>query len=182
MPDRDGLNESARVFFALWPDADCRVLCDEESRRLHALAGGRRTRADTLHLTLVFLGGIERARIPALIDVARAAAGRSFVLNLDRARCWRHNGIAFLAPSELPGALSELVGALESGLAATGFQFDRRPYKAHMTMLRKADCTPMREHAIPQPIVWTLGEYVLVESLLGPAGASYVPLARFALL
>lgn len=182
MPDRTRLKSTARVFFALWPDAACRALCHDESRRLHALAGGRRTRSETLHLTLVFLGDIDRARIPGLIDAAHAVSGRSFMLNLDRADCWRHNGIAFLAPSAVPGALSELVSGLEDALAKAGIRYDRRPYKAHMTLLRKADCARMREEMLATPVIWTAREFVLVESLLGPAGASYVPLARFELL
>ena len=66
IPDKHGV--PARLFFALWPSAELR-------RRLHALAlryqrlhGGRAMRAETLHLTLLFLGEVPRAQIASLLQ------------------------------------------------------------------------------------------------------------------
>lgn len=182
MPDQPRLTPSgdvARVFFALWPDEGTAHLLDRAAARLHRLRGGRRTRRQTIHLTLVFLGDVDRSKLAELIAAAGRVVGESFALHLDRAECWRHNRIAFLTAEETPPALLSLVRDLELALAGTGFAFDRRPYKAHITLLRHADCA--KENPALEPIHWAAREFVLVESVLGAAGASYTTLARFPL-
>lgn len=182
MPDQPELNVprgTARVFFALWPEEALSTRLDQAAARMHQSLGGRRTRRATIHMTLVFLGDMPRSRLAALVDAAGRIAGESFTLDLDRMDCWRHNRVAFLAPSEPPGALLALVNDLEAGLTSAGFSFDKRPYKPHVTLLRKADCG--HEKPALEPISWAARAFVLVESVPGPAGVTYEVLARFPL-
>ena len=58
--------KTARLFFALWPDNEVRRTLDQAGRQLHAACGGRRMRAPNVHLTLVFLGNVEIARLDEL--------------------------------------------------------------------------------------------------------------------
>lgn len=189
MPDRAGLKkaclgadapaDTARVFFALWPDDEVRQQLDQAAATLHRLRGGRRSRVETLHLTLVFNGTLPREQLPIVEACARAVKVPAFSVDFDRSHCWRHNRIAFLTASKPPEALPRLVAELERALQQAGIPFDRRPYKAHITLVRNADCGP--EDPPMPPIRWSAREFLLLESRLGCEGASYVPLARFAL-
>ncbi len=181
MPDRGDLSATARVFFALWPEESCRVACVRMATRLHAELGGRKARADTLHLTLVFIGAIRRDHLPTLVAAARAVQAESFGIEFDRADCWRHNRVGHLVPSIVPEALPRLVAELEQALVNAGVEFDRRPYKPHLTVVRKGDCRGLKTTVLPEPIAWRASEFVLVESSLSDAGARYTLLERFPL-
>ncbi|MDH5265059.1 MAG: RNA 2',3'-cyclic phosphodiesterase, partial [Betaproteobacteria bacterium] len=56
----------ARLFFALWPDAAARAALADLARATANRYGGRAVPAANLHLTLVFLGEVDPARIAAL--------------------------------------------------------------------------------------------------------------------
>lgn len=170
----------ARVFFALWPDAAVRDALDRLAGELHRLRGGRRTRAQTLHLTLVFVGNLPRERLPALQAAAAAIQASAFTLTLDRTDCWPHNHIAHATASHTPAALLDLVAALKRSLDGLGIAFDHRPYKAHVTLLRNADCR--RTDPPIAPIAWHAREFVLVESELSAEGARYAILGRYPLV
>lgn len=172
--------DQARVFFALWPDAEVRGELDRAAARLHKLRGGRRTRAETIHLTLVFVGEVPRASLPLLQEAATGIAVPAFDLVFDQNECWRHNHIAFVTTSRPPAALMDLVTALENLLDRLGFAFDRRAYRPHVTLVRNADCRP--EGPSLQPICWPVRDFVLVESRLCPEGAQYPLLGRYPLL
>lgn len=184
MPDRTGLThnapDQARVFFALWPDERVRNELDRVAARLHRLRGGRRTRAETIHLTLLFVGNVPRTTLPALQASAADIRVPVFELVLDQAECWRHNRIAFVTTSRPPPQLMGLVTALEAVLERIPIAYDRRPYKPHVTLLRNADCRP--DAPLRQAIRWTAREFVLVESRLCPEGAQYPQLGRYPLV
>lgn len=191
MPDRDRL-KPARVFLALWPEQAARDRLEEEGRRLRQSLRGRLTRPETIHLTLVFIGDLARARIQELLDGLSGVQAAAFRIDFDRAACWRHNRIAFLAPANCPEALRDLVKELEARLDTLAIAYDRRPYKPHVTLLRKAEC-PKENPAVGRvsdspewgdfkPIAWSAKHFVLVESVPTPDGVRYDVLGRFPLL
>lgn len=171
-----------RLFFALWPDPRVRDALDAAAGKLHALHGGRRTRADTLHLTLVFIGELAAERLPEVLAAAGEVAARRFEMCFDRPDCWRHNRIAHLGCVNVPSELLDLVDALETRLNAAAIAFDRRAYVPHVTLLRKADCTPQMTNPAPAPIRWPARDFVLVRSSLRSGGALYEQLGRWPLL
>src|SRR5690606_8642239 len=83
-PGADAGPSGRRVFFALWPDRETAGLLSGWARHAHAAFGGRIMRADTLHLTLAFLGSVPHDRVAelaALLDEAELTGG---TLRLDR--------------------------------------------------------------------------------------------------
>lgn len=172
--------ETARLFFALWPDAPTIARLDKVARRLHEICGGRRTRAETIHLTLAFLGEVERVRIDELHLLAGEIRARAFTLRLTHSGWWRHNRIGWVAPDETPPELAQLVDDLKNGLGGAGFSLEARPFVPHITLLRKADC---KNEALPdEAIEWHAREFVLVRSVLGERGSSYEAVGRWPLL
>jgi 2'-5' RNA ligase len=166
-----------RVFFALWPHLGVQAQLLEHGRELHRLTGGKLTRQESIHLTLVFLGdvGVER-----LEDVHAAGAGvafKPFTLSVDHAGCWNHNRVAWLAPRATPEALRALVAGLEAGLERAEFRFDARPYAPHITVIRKARCG--RIDIAIAPIEWRVENFVLVRSQLDSEGSRYTVIGRW---
>ncbi|MEO1765900.1 RNA 2',3'-cyclic phosphodiesterase [Thiobacter aerophilum] len=168
-----------RLFFALWPQEEVRTALKTAGWRVAKACGGKPTRAENLHLTLVFLGEVEPARLPEVRAAADAVSARAFELDLRELGYWPRQRIAWLAPTEPPRGLFDLVSALASGLGARGFALDDRPYLPHVTLLRQARC----RGDLPKvdDIVWPVREFVLVSSRLGNEGASYAQLAAWSL-
>lgn len=166
----------ARMFFALWPGDTVRRSLSACSEALYRQVGGKPTRAESVHLTLVFLGDVPAARTGSLQAVGAGAAFEPFTMHLDEVGCWKHNQIAWAAPSRVPPALTELVQALESGLDAEGFRFDRRPHTPHVTLLRKAHCVALKR---AEPVEWPVSHFVLVRSELHSDGSRYRVIGRW---
>lgn len=177
--DAPSVKSTARVFFALWPDGQVRRQLARAAIALHKACGGRGTRAETIHLTLVFLGEVEAKRLDALHTAAAAINGRRFCIELDRLGHWKHNRIAWAAPRQCPIELTSLVDALRDGLSGEGFRFDRRSYSPHITLVRKALCREMAP--LPETIRWEVSEFVLVQSALASGGSVYTVIGRWPL-
>ena len=167
---------TARLFFALWPDAAVRDELLRAARMLHSSCGGRAMRGDDLHLTLVFLGDVLREKIPQLAAIAAAQRMPAFALEFGAVRYWQHNRILWAAPHAVPPPLFDFVVALESALEEAEFDFDRRPYVPHVTLLRGS-----RPAARPPPFActWPVRDFALVEAVRDPSGVSYRTLERW---
>ena len=100
-----------------------------------------------------------------------------FSMTIDTSKCWRHNSIAWVGPSRVPVELLDLVGQLEGAASGAGFQFERRPYAAHITLVRKARCQPTGID--PPRVEWPVSEFVLVRSRLDAAGSRYSVIGRW---
>jgi len=167
-----------RTFFALWPDAAARDVMAAMARDVARRAGGRAPRPENHHLTLAFVGEVAVQRIDALERIG-AAASRSvapFMLTLDRLGEFHHTGIVWLGADTLPAPLERLVRALRDGLAAEGFPVERRPYRAHVTLVRR--CGTVAPATIA-PVAWRVERVTLVASELRPVGSSYCELAAW---
>jgi 2'-5' RNA ligase len=167
------------VFFALWPDEALQQRLHDWAAAAQLRTRGRLTRAATIHLTLAFLGEIEPARLANALRAAQTVAATPFFLTIDTARYWRHNRIVWAGTDTPPAVLLELVTQLHRALQVAGFQLERRPFQAHVTLIRNAQTAP----ALPllPPLAWPVREFVLVESQLNAIGARYTVIERFAL-
>lgn len=160
-----------RVFFALWPDHTIAAALHETARRLWSACGGRLMRRDTLHLTLAFLGEVPNAALDRLSRAAARIEGSPFALELDRVGSWHGQRIVWLAPHDVPAALSALVGDLDSALAAEGFALEARPFSPHVTLLRNACSAPPATGSAA--VCWPVSAFALLESVRGAGVAAY---------
>ena len=164
-----------RVFFALWPDAAVQAQLARHGEELHERLGGKPTQQTAIHLTLVFLGEVNA--VEQLHALAGEVEFEPFVLSIDRAGCWSHNKVAWLAPQTAPVPLKSLVAQLERLVARAGFEIEARPYSPHITVLRKAQCR--RFDPAVAPVVWPVEDFVLLQSQLGSGGSRYSELGRW---
>jgi 2'-5' RNA ligase len=169
-----------RVFFALWPDAAAADLMAAAARDIVRRAGGRAPRAENHHLTLAFVGEVAVDRIDALKRIGASAAlvVAPFVLTLDRLGAFHHTGIAWIGTDNPPPGLSRLVSALRDGLAANALPFERRRYRAHVTIARRSGRLATAAIA---PVAWRVERVTLIASELLPAGSRYRELAAWPL-
>ena len=167
-----------RLFFALWPDDAIRDALNRTGKWLHQHWGGRRMRAETVHITLAFLGETPADRLAALVACADSIRADAYDLVLDQAGYWRHNRIGWLGASESPPRHFELVRGLNVALQQAGFPVDARPHVPHVTLLRNSQggqvpaCTP---------VVWPIRDFVLVKSVTESGGAHYDVIRRWPL-
>lgn len=140
-------------------------------------SGGRVTRAETIHLTLVFLGELPAERLPRAVEAARSVRFARHELPIEEACYWPDKRIVWVGPRKTPAETAALADRLRLALAAEGFEIEQRPFKAHVTLLRKAG----RRGGLPPlgPIAWPVEEFVLVRSRLSARGADYEVLERF---
>lgn len=176
----------ARVFFALWPDAALAARLAQLAQNASAALGGKPTRAETIHLTLVFVGEVDEDDLPALIAIGNSVRADAVELVLDRLDSWQHQRLLWAGCRADGGALAALVAQLRAKLAAAGFAVDgARQFTAHVSLVRKLPAAafplPQSELRLHPPLRWPGASFVLVRSRPSAVGARYERLAGFAL-
>ena len=71
---RDSHPGVRRLFFAFWPDEMERQRLVQATAGAAGMSGGRLVPAESLHVTLAFLGSVPERRIPELHSLARQVA------------------------------------------------------------------------------------------------------------
>lgn len=168
-----------RLFFALWPPEPVARTLHEWASRLQATVGGRVMPAQTIHLTLAFLGSIESARFPAAVEAARTVAGPPHAVPIEQCRYWARSRILWVGPRAAPEPLLALAQELRAALEATGFELEARAFAAHVTLIRKA--RKARRPEAPPALSWPVEAFTLVRSVGTSEGPRYEVLERFAL-
>ena len=169
---------SRRLFLACWPDQTLQELLDSLAQRLQKKHGGRKTARENIHLTLIFLGQVQQHREQQLRKQLRTLDVKQFDLELDEAGAFTHCRINWVGPRIIPKGLKDLHQALKHISHDLGFHTEERPYKPHVSLLRKAKTQP--EQAI-KPIPWKVDRYCLIESKLKDNGVQYEILEEFQL-
>ncbi len=165
-----------RLFFALWPPpAAAQALADWASG-VGRDTGGKPIAANKIHLTLAFLGNADPEKAIAAAQQLRCAA---FDLPIEVSEYWKHNQIVWAGPRRTPDPLERLVEALQLELYRASFILERRPFAAHVTLLRKAR-TPPTLPDLPQ-VQWPAREFALVQSRTSSEGSIYATLKTFPL-
>ncbi|WP_179403062.1 RNA 2',3'-cyclic phosphodiesterase [Burkholderia guangdongensis] len=166
-----------RAFVALMPD-------DASRDALHALPvahGARRTQVAQLHVTLAFLGAVDRDKCDLL---AARLAGLAVALppqRVERLAWWPSMPRARLIVAELAAepALAALNDALTQTLVDIGLPVDRRPFRPHVTLARlprDAVGQPAHGGMLRAPPALRCDMITLFESLLSHQGAQHRPI------
>ena len=114
------------------------------------LSGLRPVRPDGVHLTLRFLGGVERGRVGEIVDtVAGAVSGvAAFGLRTCEPGVFPSRGPPRVQWVGLDGeteALAELRRAVEGAMASLGFPEERRAFHPHLTVARLGERMPAED-------------------------------------
>ena len=178
-----------RLFIAIRPPEPVR---DRLVDAMEGIEGARWVDEENLHLTLRFLGEVER---PAANDLAAALARVSaapFMLSVDGVGHFdkrsRHGADprALWARVPFTGQLSELRMKVERACEAAGLGRDTRRFTPQITLARLNRSTGpiggwLATFGDLAAGPWEVGEFVLYESHLGHTGSFYEPVTVFAL-
>lgn len=157
-----------RLFFALWPD-------DESRQRINALnqsidEAGRKLVPENLHITLVFLGNVADEIAAEVQKQASTIRGTPIDLSFDELDYWRRPRVLCLTCRRQPHHLYSLVNALVGMVEQFPIRLDKRAYRAHITLARKAQRRPDIEF---EPIAIHSDRFALVQSISTDSGVRY---------
>ena len=165
--------EPARAELAAWRDA---VIAGRDDFRPAA--------AESLHLTLAFLGYRPEKEIDAIAEAAFGALGDARAVDLEplavKAVPPRRPRLFALDLGDPEGGAAAIQSAAEVALAEGGFYTpEKRPWWPHVTLARvKRGRRAEPLEADPPPGPLRAEAVTLYRSILRPQGALYAPLAR----
>lgn len=173
--------QTARLFFALWPDDEVRRQLWVLSRTLGEVSrhSGKPVAVHNLHLTLAFLGAVNHAMRCCVEQAAARVEAPPFEITLDCAGYWGRPRIQWAGCEHTPAALQQLVEALNQQLGSCGYQPERREFAPHVTLRRKS--RPLPRSVVVDPITWKATDFCLVQSVSAVQGVEYRVLRRWAL-
>jgi 2'-5' RNA ligase len=165
---------SKRLFFALWPNGRQRGQVQQFIEPVLPALEGRAVEPMNWHITLAFIGGFPEARIPMLQAEAAAIAVTPFCVRFDTLDYWPRPKIASLVARAVPPELQALVEQLNAVLLRAGVVVEKRRYRPHITLVRKA--LPFEPRQFAQPLALNWDSLALVESISRPGGVLYRPI------
>jgi 2'-5' RNA ligase len=191
------LNEEPRLFVAVPLSEAARAAVADVVEAIRAGEpegrGVRWVRLDGLHVTLRFLGPTPEARVAdvsaAVTDAAAAMA--PFDIRIAGADAFPPVGRPRTLWLDLDRGVDELTALasrLDDALATAGWERERRPFRAHLTLARAdgvragpATVAALRAAAEELAIESPIDRIVLFESITGSGRARYVERAEAAL-
>lgn len=175
---RPASSVSHNLFFALLPSDEIRAQIEAAAQRLKSEhpGSGRWVKPHRYHLTLRYLGAhttLPAALLAAACDGGDRVHAPAFAFALDTAGSFANRSIPWwIGCQHMPSGLDALWEAISTGLDAHGLPAPTENGVPHVTILRDAD---RLLSAVPiEPIAWSVEEFVLVDSLLGPQASHTV--------
>ncbi len=169
-----------RLFFALWPEDPVRVRLARAARSVASPCGGRPVPVSNFHMTLEFLGNVPGEAVDCLLACAAKFGGAGFRLRIDDAGSFARTGIVWLGSTTVPDPLTLLYEHLHAGVTRCGLTPENRPFRPHVTVLRRSRRGPAA--AGFEPIDWDVDAFVLVESVRNAEGSRYEVIGRWPLM
>ncbi len=157
-----------RLFFALWPDDRSRRQIDRLNQRIDD--PGRKLIPDNLHITLVFLGNVDDEIAKGVQQQAADIVAGPVTLTFDELDFWHRPKVYCLTCHRQPKSVYTLVNALTKMVSTFPVRLDKRTYRAHITLARKATKRPRIDF---EPITMEFDRFALVESVSTEQGVRY---------
>lgn len=106
--------------------------------RLREHGRGNFSFRENLHLTLVFIGEVQRQQVESVKKAMEQVQIPKMKLTFDRTGCFRRNGSdTWWIGLRKNDALYKMQRELTAALREAGFDIENRPYKPHLTIARK---------------------------------------------
>ena len=150
-------------------------------------------RAEKLHLTLKFLGGIDERQLADFKNVVENISKQisSFKLKISKTGVFPNAGnprILWIDMSDESGSLAKINQMLETECGKIGFPGEKRKFLPHLTIGRLRD--PNKAKGLAQkhletdfePVGFKVSEIVIYESNLQPSGSIYQKVKGFKLI
>lgn len=151
---------NSRLFLALWPEKAVQHTLQVWRDEWTWPSGTSLVAAESLHLTLHFLGNVPNSRLPELVQGLQVSL-HPFDLMFSRPQVWPH-GVVVLEPDSVPGDLLKLHASLKAALQHLELPAETRAFRPHITLARHAAgvLLPADTHFIK----WNVCSYALIKS------------------
>lgn len=142
----------------------------------------RWTAESNLHLTVRFIGSVERELVLQIAARLAAAAPAGFGLELGGIGTFKRGRLArvvWLGLRSGSDAAVRLAALVEAGCQAAGLEAERRPFQPHLTLARARERDGSPLPALPAPpslASWRARELILYSSRLTRTGAVHEPI------
>jgi 2'-5' RNA ligase len=143
--------------------------------------------ADNLHITVRFIGNVERDVVEGIASRLEQNPGRSIELAVGNIGQFKRSRLARVVWLRMTGGVEELqalASRVEAECREAGLEPEKRAFQPHLTLARARarDGAALPELPPLPPIdPWTAGELVLYWSHLGKSGAVHEPIRRIRL-
>jgi RNA 2',3'-cyclic 3'-phosphodiesterase len=175
--------EIVRAFFGLpVPEAQRAAMAVSLTAYAAAAPQFRWTPATNLHMTVRFIGNVDRALVEAIADRLGARPLMAFDLELGALGTFgrgRHVRVVWQGLRAGAEEVTALAAQVDAECAAAGLVGEKRPFQAHLTLARARARDGAELPTPPDPpqmSPWRATELVLFASRLSRAGAVYEPL------
>lgn len=183
-----------RLFVAAEIDDAARAVAEEAGLAARLATGpalkARWVRPENMHLTIRFIGHVSDERASSILAALTPPLAAAPV-DVELAGCGVFPGagsprVIWIGLARgLPG-LAALHAEFDRRLEPFGFEPERRPFRAHLTLARVTECPRAAARAVraavasvrPPPVVVRVSHATIFQSHLSPKGPRYESLAR----
>lgn len=172
-----------RLFVALRPPAD---VADRLLDTMEGLAGARWQDADNLHITLRFIGEVDRHTFEDIVTALESVPIRPFPVALSGVGHFqgKRRPKAIWAAVKSSNALLDLQHSVEMACRRAGLPPETRKFTPHVTLARVNSGTDpigdwLSQNGSLSLGPWTVDTFALFESDLTAQGAIYSEIAHF---
>lgn len=147
---------------------------------------------ENIHLTLKFLGDVQKSDIPLISSCVERVAGSipRFEIELSGTGCFpsvKNPRVFWVGLSRIPPELAELHQGIENGLNAEGFPLEKKEFSPHLTLGRARE--PKSSSLVGQALVsarfesnsFMVTQVIVMRSVLSSSGSIYSPQAMLSL-
>ena len=188
-----------RAFIAVNIPVELKQNLQEEIDRLRVLIRGesvRWVRLEGIHLTLKFLGEISNSSLGEIRQTLEREVEKQppCTLRVAGFGCFpnrRKPRVLWIGITEDEGTLAQVQSSIHEKLVPLGFEKEGRPFHPHLTLGRVRRNVSMPDlaqlqDAVNKFVVGQIGQFEvreihLIESILKPSGAKYLPLGEYTL-
>jgi 2'-5' RNA ligase len=163
------MSDTSRLFFALWPDNNTRHNLARFSQSI-LTNDCKRVPPNNLHVTLVFIGNVNKAGELAIKQQVANISSQPFVVVFDQLSYWNKPKVISLTSQHPADPLMILSESLNRAVTGCGIETDSKPYNPHVTLARHILAFVDREC---EPLVWRAESFCLVESSSSLDGVCY---------
>jgi len=168
----NSVKKKARLFFAIeLPQATKNQL--EKLQHTNPIFVGRAVKPHNFHITLQFLGDVEKSAIPDLIESIEIPQIKAFEVNIQQYAYYPKVEIGCVEINEGKQFLKALKKHINRSLLQNGFRFnkDKQEFRPHITLFRQ--CQPLGIIEQPLSLTFNVDKFCLMQSVQNNKGAYY---------